>query len=722
LTPAEPPTTVPRFYRSGECATIRLFGFSVLLLAAALWQRPAAASFDMWCEPSWTLVHREMTGCDDMAILAPGNDTRVNLLLLMLDQRGKPIAPPAGGGKPIAPPAGGGMPDPFAEWPVFAHRFTEVPANQEGTDEYAYGEGSRCRSNESGAKAFEDQVNAAGDIPEAERATLITVRNGLQPDCAAAPTGGAATAEALQAVQSPLGKTFAAYLQGAQAFYDGDYDATKTYFSDLTGVSQPWLAETARYMLARVEVNRAQIDAFDEYGYPKDTAIDAKVIDAAETGFNDYLKAYPQGVYAASARGLLRRVYWLGKRTDPLAAAYKASLGAETASPGGIDDIALLDEIDNKLLMASGFQPSSEPMLLAIGDLMRMRAGGTQITREELEAQRASFAPDTALFDYLLAAHDFYIGNKPEAVLAAIPAATPQAPLSYLDFSRQALRGMALEAQKDPAVRDHWLALLPAATQPLQRPVVELALALHDERAGKLDQVFAADSKIANGSMREILLRNVADADLLRHQATDIALPQHERDVALYVLLYKEVSRGHYADFVKDVALVRADAPTEGYAGGLSSTEVPPLGVFTQTQTLGDYGCGPLKETAAKLANNPKAPKPLLCLADFMRVNGFDQNALDAQPEADQLGGTKSLFDGGPYARFDVYKTLIASAKTTPEDKAYALFRAVRCYAPAQINSYGGEDVPQEQRKAWFQQLKKRYPNSKWAKELQGYW
>jgi|AraplaMF_Col_mMF_1032025.scaffolds.fasta_scaffold00039_120 hypothetical protein len=691
---------------------IRLLGFSVLLLAATLWQRPAAASFDMWCEPSWTLVHREMTGCDDMAILAPGNDTRVNLLLLMLDQRGKAIEVPAGNGTP----------DPFAEWPLFAHRFTLAPADEEGNDEYAYGEGSRCRSNESGAVAFETEVNAASEIPEAERNTLITVRKGLQPDCAAAPAGGAAIAEALQSVQTPLGKSFAAYLQGAQAFYDGDYDAAKTNFTSLTSVTQPWLAETARYMLARVEVNRAQIDAFDEYGYPKDTAIDAKVIDAAEAGFNDYLKAYPQGAYAASARGLLRRVYWLGKRTDPLAAAYKTSLAAETTSPGGLDDIALLDEIDNKLLMASGFAPSSESMLLAVDDLLRMRVGGTQITREALEAQRPGFASNTALFEYLLAAHDFYVGNKLEAVLAAIPAAAPKAPLSYLDFSRQALRGLALEAQKDAAVRDHWLALLPAATQPLQRPAVELALALHDERTGKLDQVFAADSKITNGSMREILLRNVADADLLRRQANDTALPQHERDVALYVLLYKEVSRGHYADFMKDVASVRADAPTEGYAGGLSTTEVPPLGVFTQTTTLGDYGCGPLKETAAKLAKNPKAPKPLLCLADFMRANGFDQNALDTQPEADQLGGTKSLFEGAPYARFDVYKSLIASAKTTPEDKAYALFRAVRCYAPAQINSCGGEDVPQEQRKAWFQQLKKRYPNSQWAKELQGYW
>jgi TolA-binding protein len=692
---------------------VRLLAFFVLMLASVLLHRPAAASFDMWCEPSWTLVHRDMTGCDDIAILSPGNDTRVNLLLLMLDQRGKPVAPPTGEGTP----------DPFAEWPTFGWRFTPQPEGNEDTGEYAYGEGSRCRSNESGTAAFIAAVTAAADVPETERAGLIAARQGLQPDCAAPGAGGSAIAAAVQAVQSPHGKSFAAYLQGTRAFYDGDYDAAKTQFSGLVAVDDTWLAETARYMLGRVEVNRAQLDAFDEYGYPKETAVDAAIIDGAEAALRDYVNAYPQGAYTDSARGLLRRVFWLGKRSDALAGAYKEMLAADPMARGGLTDIALLDEIDSKLLTAAGFAPSSEPILLAVEDFRRMRGGeGTMpIARTEIEAQRAAFATNSALFEYLLAAHDFYIGNKPDAVLAAIPAASVQAPLSYLEFSRQMLRGMALEAQKDAGARDHWLSLLPGAVQPLQRPAVELALALHDERAGALDQVFATDSPITNLNIREILLRNVADAALLRRQATNEAVPQHERDVALYALLYKEVSRGRYADFVKDVALVRADAPIEGYTGGLG-TEPPPLGVFTQTTVLGDYGCGPLKETAAKLAKNPKAPKPQLCLADFMRANGFDQNLLDTQPEADALGGTTSLFKGAPTARLDVYKALIAGAKTAPEDKAYALYRAVRCYAPAQINSCGGEDVPQSQRKAWFQQLKKRYSNSKWARQLEGYW
>ena len=84
----------------------------------------------------------------------------------------------------------------------------------------------------------------------------------------------------------------------------------------------------------------------------------------------------------------------------------------------------------------------------------------------------------------------------------------------------------------------------------------------YDERAGKLDQVFAVDSAIGNPGMREILLRNVADAKRLRAQAQYNTVPQHERDIALYVLLYKEVSRGLYADFLKDLPRVRADAPS----------------------------------------------------------------------------------------------------------------------------------------------------------------
>jgi hypothetical protein len=105
-----------------------------------------------------------------------------------------------------------------------------------------------------------------------------------------------------------------------------------------------------------------------------------------------------------------------------------------------------------------------------------------------------------------------------------------------------------------------------------------------------------------------------------------------------------------------------------------------------------------------------------------MRANGFDQYSLDSQPPKTELGGTSSLFPGGAYSRLEVYKAIIADARAGADDKAYALYRAVNCYAPSGNNSCGGTEVPVAQRKAWFNRLKKDYPRSSWAKDLHYYW
>lgn len=702
----------------------------LLLLVGCLWQAPAQASGDFGCTPLWTLDHPDFTGCDNMAMLQPGNDTRANLLLLLLDKRGDaPVAPA------VTP-----TPDPLMDWETFGLQFQPAPAQDDtngNTDQdssYAEGEGSRCRSDEAGSAAFVTAVNGSA-VPDAEKTALIDARQKLAPTCTSASGGAAGVAAAATQVQSPLGKNFAAYLQGAQAFYDGDFDAATAQFNTLIGVDQPWLSETARYMLGRVEVNRQQVGLFDEYGsMTAGKFAEPKVTDAAEAALNAYLQAYPQGLYAASARGLLRRVYWLGGRTDKLAETYAAALPTTST-----EDIAYADEVDNKLLFA---QPAPDlfiadaarygksPILMAVVDLALLRCGhGDQepclpkIARVSLEQQRRSFSNDGALFDYILALYDFYYEHKPEAVVQAIPDAASQSSFTNLEFSRQMLRGMALEALKDKSASDHWTAILPGAQRPLQRGAVELAIALHHERAHAVEKVFAADSGVSNPQIRNILLSNIADAALLRRQATDTANPQGERNSALYTLLYKELSRGHTADFLKDLALVPADASTEGNASlpEWADNSAPPLGVFTRT-TAGDYDCKPLKDIATRLARAPKDSKAQLCLADFFLANGFDYETLDTPPTGDVLGATPTLFKGPVYSRMTVYQSLIAGAKTPADDKAYALYRAVMCYAPSGTSSCGGKDVPQSQRKAWFMQLKKNYPNSPFAKALQYYW
>lgn len=56
------------------------------------------------------------------------------------------------------------------------------------------------------------------------------------------------------------------------------------------------------------------------------------------------------------------------------------------------------------------------------------------------------------------------------------------------------------------------------------------------------------------------------------------------------------------------------------------------------------------------------------------------------------------------------------------DDKALALNRAVRCYAPGGNNSCSGTEVELAQRRAWYFRLKREYPQSRWARDLKYYW
>ncbi|MET0369744.1 MAG: hypothetical protein ABW039_00050, partial [Sphingobium sp.] len=590
---------------------------------------------------------------------------------------------------------------------------------------YAYGEGSRCLSNEGGKAAFLAAVQAA-NIPEGERRALALRRTALEPDCAGA---AGLAGDPLADKRSEEGRAWGAYLEGAEAFYGATYDKARTQFESLKAARNPWLRETALYMIGRVELNRAQVDAYDEYGDRKqDQPIDSQRIRAADEGLRDYLKAYPKGIYAASARGLLRRVYWLAGDHASLSGEY--ALLFSNPLPG-LDDGRLAEEIDDKLLSAIDASNVSDPMLLAVSDLQNMRKAehdydegccGEPIAAAALDAQRLAFAKMPALFDYLRAARAWYVDASPANVLQLIPDAARQSRFTAIEFSRQMLRGIALEAIKDRNARGFWIEMLPGAKMPWQRAAVELAIALHDERAGALARIFEAGSPVETASIREILLINIADAGLLRQQAKDGRVPRHERDVALFTLLYKSVSRGQYRAFVDDLALVPAGASTDNAYWSLREAEKPPLGLFTRPPSLGDYGCPPLRTTATQLSANARDSRARLCLADFMRANGFDGIGIDTQPTGDQLGSMPTLFAGSPYSRLEVYKTIIADPVATAADKAYALYRAVNCYGPSGNNSCGGAEVSKEVRRAWYLQLKKDYPQSRWAGQLRYYW
>lgn len=709
------------------------FRLGAVALLGAVSAIVAWACADSGNPPTWALDKPDFDPGGSAAMLLPSNDTRVNLYLLLADRRGAVVRDPQASDR--GPP--------LALFPWWAMANAALPPKADGDELH---EASRCQTNASGAAAFAAALQANRAIPEAEKSLLIGVRqqsNSTASGCSA----GTLTQEQMNAIRSRDGQGYAAYLLGARAFYAGEFDPAANLFRTLGEASDPWIRETSHYMVGRTLLNRAIQKAIDEYGSLADVdKRDLGAIAAAGAALAAYLNAYPNGRYASSAEGLLRRVHWLAGDDAALAADYGKHLSSPAKFAGAMPAVALVNEIDTKLPLPTN-KPAAvrDPVLLAVVDLHRMRTEEDSSTREwccgppiskaEIERQRPLFGDDSELYDYVRAAEAYFVRDEPAEVLRIIPDAARQQRFTYLQFSRQMLRGMALDALGDRNARGFWLSLFPAATQSYQREAVELALALHDEHAGRLDLIFAPGSPVRHPVMRELLLEHVAGPDILRRQASRTDVPQQERDVALYMLLAKELRRGFYRDFLEDLKLLPADAPADTYFGGAMSYDVrwspnperPPLGKFGQAARLGDFGCPALAATAAQLADNPQAIRPRLCLAEFFRNNDFDGfnnwYGFDEPVKDGGLASSKPLFPAGtPYARLEVYKAIISDPRASADDKALALNRAVRCYAPGGNNSCSGTEVELAQRRAWYFRLKREYPQSRWARDLKYYW
>lgn len=711
-----------------------------LIIGAAICS-PAQASSDDSCYPAWSLLRDSLDVCNNLAFLSPGNDSRVNLRLLLADRKALELKPNALTEDEIAEGYG---PVPFSVSRLDPSTIEDEQGDNSSTaalgglleklglkrdsldtagEAFLQGEGSRCRSNsDDSAMAFIQQVVDTPQLSDAERQSLARARMQLLETCTwdAQKQAGVLPTD----IQSADGKALLTYLQAASDFYSGRFAEAQTAFASLSDSAQPWLKETALYMIARTRLNDAQKDAFDEYGTLKDDLDRAPFAKVAEA-FDQYLAAYPQGAYAVSAKGLMRRVHWLSRDIDKLAEDYNWQLTEAGDEQRNLSLDALIQETDNKLLMSMD-EAAPSALMTATSDLMQMRPDTQlKLTRDALLAQKTLFASQPAMFEYLQAAFDFYLDKNPTEALKRLPKDIPSK-LDYLAFSQQTLRALALEASNDlPAAQSLWLKLLPLATLPLQREQLELALAMNYERSGQLAKVFASDSPIHSAQVRLILLDKVADAPLLRQQIAQ-GISDNEKATAQFVLLYKDLLHGQYAAFADDLKAL-PEKPGEDKLGtslGYVYGDGQSLQLFRWSggKAESGYACPAIGETAALLQANGKDPKGLNCLGEFILRNGLDNMPLDQRPAVPQLASSEPGFKGDLFSRLDGYQTVIANAEAARDDKAYALFRAINCYGPSGYNSCGGKDVAQSVRKGWFKQLKTTYGATTWGKSLQYYW
>lgn len=681
----------------------------------------------------WSLDHREYHGEGGLPFLSPSNDSRLNLRLLMLDAHPLPAAS-----------SDHAETTDLAAPPLFSIKQLDGAARSPsdygvsfGGTQFADGEGTRCVSDASGKQAFLEAVKADAGVSNTERDLLMAARTTMISGCGAdqAATDGVDSLSQ-NAGLSPSAREFTDYLTGAKAFYKGDFDLATASLGKLDKAGNPWLREAARYMAARILLNKAQVGAFaalDGAAQPK--VVDSASLAASEAGFKNYLSAYPTGRYAASARGLLRRVYWLAGDQTRLSAEYGWRLNHARDPQANLDDNSLAQEVDTKFISAGAGQVR-DPDLLAVDDLMRLRTAEPSdyyywgsaasakpvLTEADLAAQEPDFKTRENLFAFLRAARAYYADGDAAATLRLLGPAQPgptqpgQLSPPFLAFSREALRGQALMASKQwPEAIDHWTRLLPLASERWQREAVELGLAMSWERAGTLNKVFAPDSPITSPRIRAILLRFSAGPILLREAVANSKATPAEQGLAHFVLLFKEATRGQYVNFLKDDAGVIKDIQNTPYMRGADNVS------FAWPGQHEPYPCASLRGVIGELQSNPGSAHGKLCIAEFVRFSDLDNFERD-EPTGSELGGGKSIFPGAAYSRGEVYKLLIDAPSTPRDDRAYALFRAINCYAPNGDNRCGGKDVDKTQRKAWFQMLKAGYGATPWAQKLKYYW
>lgn len=583
---------------------------------------------------------------------------------------------------------------------------------------------NRHVSNNTGSvSAFFAALLADSTLTTEQRQALAQARTGLL---------SGATREQIESSLAPLpadspAQSYKNYLAAAASFYAGDYASAERDFTQLAKSERPWLAETAQYMLMRAALNKSSQNSVGEYGDFDIAKINREDATQAQTQAQAYLQRYPQGLYADSARGMLRRINWYLQAWPQLAGLYEQTL-QQSADARQLREIVI--EYDNVYGMAFYEQSVVEafpdaPHVSYIELLRALRLDNNSkptLTQAQLDASKPVFEQSQKLPLWRDLQLNLWLATENYA--AIIQAVTPAQKLAAHDtlaFSEQVLYGEALMGQKNwRAARDFWQQLLKLSQDNEQQQYVQAKLAATLVYSGDVAAVFAPESAVTNLRFRSQILKTQASPELLRQQAVH-GPNNEERTIALHTLLVRDLTENRFGDWLNDRKLASAITPP---VIGDAFADVN-LSIFDWNGDAAQagYTCRSLNETVTVLSKNADDAHALNCLGEFFRTTQTHVDLWKNNAGNDVLESAISRKE--PFGQFDrqsYYQQVITSPKAEVEDKSFALYRAIMCYAPSGSNECGGEEVDKLQRKGWFTQLKTQYPGSPWAQKLKYYW
>lgn len=702
------------------------------------------ASFDTYCSLNWSAQMRHYDICSNLPVLNPANDNETNMRLLLADKQLAKIAVPTP--TPSWTEQYGTVPFDASEFKLAISNAVpfqrQKPLKPEPYDaSWVSLTEERCRSNDAGTLAFINQVNKDTALKPTEKKFLITQRQAITPQC-----DNTLTFIKMQPEWSALVRQYVSYINGTIAFYNGNYPAAQKIYGVLMTVATSWIADTATYMKTRTAVEDAYNTGLDEYGSVSSSKIDKDVLTEAFDAIAQYFKRYPKGQYAASARGLLRRLYWLGGQQPQLINEFLWQFDHPNNLQFNLELQRVPEEINQRIFENRRFNSVNfkDPFFLAIYDLMYMRQSRAEkykpLSWNALQAQQDYFKTQPELYRYLHAVHLFLVQNKPDQALDYLPKGNPPDRLTYLQLSQFVLKGRILEqtSHNDDA-KILWTVLLGSARAPYQHQMIEFMLALNLQHSKDFAAFFTQDRLIQDSAIRAVIIKNAADANLLESVINSKSTSSQEEQAARFVLLYKTLNYQHYKQFVDALNYLPPNAAQ--YQGSESTNESftnqPKFSVFLWqgSKINSQLNCPTLSTIAQTLATKPSDEISLLCMGEFVRLSQFDwlnynlesdyvddDNHATASRNLNRpLGAGIRPFKGASFSRGEVYKKIINSS-ANDDIKVYALYRAINCYAPAGANDCGGEAVDKTVRQNWFNQLKQDYPDSQWAKEQKYFW
>ncbi|HSQ77264.1 MAG TPA: hypothetical protein VLN91_00065, partial [Nitrospirota bacterium] len=336
---------------------------------------------------------------------------------------------------------------------------------------------------------------------------------------------------------------YATYLKALSAFYSNDYRKAIEYFQSLASASNPWIRETALYLIGRSYLVLAQ----EKWsGWDKLDAIDKEALSKSEAAYRKYLSVYPVGQYAASARNIPRRIMFLRQDTQLL-----------NTEIEHLFEAALEERNEDRLLQATnealnfygaGKISFGSPLLTAYQLLQGAVPGPDALAYFRTNATQYKKYPGLQAF---LIAETLFLQKKYQEVID-LPVPPKNGAPAAVDMALRTLRAEAYEQLgKYTEARKIWTQAA-ERVDPVDYPhFFQMSLAHNYLMDDKIDLIALDGSGVTEDKLLREIFETLASDSLLENVLLSPKTLEEAKPLAQTALLNRYVLQKRYPDLLR---------------------------------------------------------------------------------------------------------------------------------------------------------------------------